>query len=101
MNQTIYDHPDITTDNKKFKSAFISNTISEDCLIIEVEAYDDIGYNALNTTVEAFDTFYDELNEILTENFNRINKQTRLIRVIINSEIEHTEYILTNKGNIY
>lgn len=101
MNQNLYDHPEIKTTNKKFKSVFITDIFSEDCLILEVEANDDIGYNAINTTVDALDTFYDELNEIILENYKIINKQTKLIRVIINSEIEHMEYILTSDGNIY
>lgn len=98
MNPSIYDHPSIKTTNKKFKSVFISREYFEDCLIVAVEAYDDIGYNALNTTIDEFDTFYDEINKIIIENFTKINSKTNNIRVIIHSDIYPTEYILTKDG---
>lgn len=82
-------------------NVFISNEIFEDCLIINVEAYDDFGYEMLNTTVEKFDEFYSKLNGIIFTHFKQINNKTDKVRVCIYSDVYPTQYILTNEGERY
>lgn len=82
----------------RMKSVFITNTFFENCLIINVEAYDEMGYNAINTSVKQFDDFYDALNKYILDNFNKINSKTDKVRVCIYSAVYPTEYILTKDG---
>lgn len=98
MNQSIYDRKDIKTVDKRFKSVFPTTSYTEDCLIVGVEAYDELGYNTLNTSVDRFDRFYNKLNKILLDNFNKLNPKTDKIRVIIYSDVYPSEYILTESG---
>ena len=79
---------------------FVTERIFEDCLVIEVDAYDDTGYNAINTNVSRFDRFYDYLNRTILANFEKINNQTDAVRVCVYGAYR-VEYILTNDGRVY
>lgn len=89
------------SENPAFNSVAITDHYSEGALIIGVEAYDDVGYEALNTTVENFNKFYDDLNKHIIENFTKINSETDSIRVRVYSEVYPTQYIITKDGDIY
>jgi|SRR5699024_927701 len=101
MAKSIYEMPEIKTKDKRFKSVFVTDQYFENCLIVGVEAYDNVGYNALNTTIQRFDDFYMAINKLLVENFEHINQKTDKVRVIIHSEMRTNEYILTKSGEIF
>lgn len=100
MEKSLYELLEIKRKNSTLKSVFITNEIFEDCLILNVEAYDNTGFNALNTSVARFDNFYDYLNKTIKENFDKINDKTDMIRVCIYSAYDG-QYIITKDGNIY
>lgn len=100
MNKSLYETLDMKRKNSTLKSVFVTKDIFEGCIIINVEAYDTTGYNAINTTVSKFDKFYDYLNKTILENFETVNNITDMVRVCVYG-IYRTEYILTMDGKVF
>lgn len=89
------------TRDDRFKSVFITNQYFEDCLIIHVEPYDEVGYQTINGSDRVFDTFLQDLNKILIDNFDTINPKTNLIRINIHAETTPHQYILSKNSKTY
>lgn len=100
MSESLYDLLEMKRKNSTLKSVFVTNKMFEDCLVVNVEAYDNTGFKALETTVSKFDKFYDYLNKTLLANFELLNDKSDMIRVCIYSTYR-TEYIITKKGKIF
>ena len=98
MEKTLYDLLGVKRKNSTLKSVFVTNKIFEDCLVLEVEAYDDTGFNALETSVTKFDKFTEYLDKVILDNFEKINNQSDMVRVCVYG-IYRCEYILTKSGN--
>ena len=97
MEKSLYELLNMTREKSTLKSVFISDKVFENCIIVNVEAYDDTGYNALNTTPYRFDRFCEYLDKILLDNYSLIAARGLDIRVCIYS-IHRSEYILTKTG---
>lgn len=100
MNRTLYGLLGYTKKNSSLKSVFLTNRYFENCLIINVEAYDETGYNAINTSNGKFDKFIHYLNRILFNNFSQINNYTDKIRVNVHGE-RSFQYILNKNGQMF
>ena len=100
-NLTLYDFLKMSTNKSSLRSVFITDIVSENCLIINVEAYDSTGYNSLNTTVTNFDKFTTYLNKMILKNYNGLIGQAEHIRINIYSDVYPIQYILTKDGNIF
>jgi hypothetical protein len=100
MNKSLYELLNMNRRQSTLKSVFVSNRISENCVIVNVEAYDETGYNALNTTPYKFDKFCAYLDKTLLDNYSLIAGQDLNIRVCIYG-IYRVEYILTRSGTVF
>lgn len=99
MAISLYELLEIKRKNSTLKSVFVTSEVFEDCLVVNVEAYDDTGCNALNTSVSRFDKFTDYLNRTIKNNFDKINNKTDMIRVNVYSEAYPVQYIIAKNGN--
>ena len=97
MEKSLYELLNMTREKSTLKSVFISNKVFENCIIVNVEAYDDTGYNALNTTPYRFDQFCEYLDKTIMNNYSLIATRGLDIRVCIYS-IYSVQYILTKTG---
>lgn len=97
MEKSLYELLNMTREKSTLKSVFISDKVFENCIIVNVEAYDDTGYNALNTTSYRFNQFCEYLDKTLLDNYSLIAARGLDIRVCIYS-LHRVEYILTKKG---
>ena len=97
MNKSLYDILGYKAKHSVLKSVFVTNKIFENCLIVNVEAYDDTGYRALNTSVSNFDRFTDYLDKIIDKHFSKIHDGDA-IRVCIYG-LHPVEYIRHKEGD--
>ena len=100
MNKSLYELLNMNRKRSTLKSVFISDQIFENCIIVTVEAYDDTGYNALNTTPYKFDRFCAYLDKTLLNNYSSIAGHGLDIRVCIYGTYR-VEYILTRSGTVF
>lgn len=100
METSLYELLNMNRKNSTLRSVFVSDRISENCIIVNVEAYDETGYNALETTPYKFDRFCEYLDRTLLDNYSLIADRGLDIRVCIYSIYRH-EYILTKTGARY
>lgn len=99
-NRSLHDVLGMKSERSTLKSVFITPEFFEGSLVIEVEAYDDTGYQAINSTPSRFDEFYDYLNRTIISNFDKINNKTDRIRVNIHGN-EHFQYIITRNNQVF
>lgn len=99
-NNTLYKALGMNAQNSSLKSVFITPKFFEGCLVVEVEAYDETGYQAINSTPSRFDKFYDYLNRTIVSNFDIINNKTDKIRVNIYGH-QHFQYIITKDNQVF
>lgn len=97
MEASLYELLNMTREKSTLKSVFISNEVFENCITVNVEAYDDTGYNALNTTPYRFNQFCEYLDKTIMNNYSLIAARGLDIRVCIYS-LHRVEYILTKTG---
>lgn len=99
-NDSLYEILEMKTKNSTLKSVFITPQFFEGCLVLEVEAYDNTGFQAINSSASRFDKFYDYLNRIIISNFDKINTKTDKIRVNIYG-VQHFQYIITKDNQVF
>ena len=85
----------------RFNSVFITKRYFEESLILEVEPYDEIGDKTLNESVKQFNKFYNDLNNVIIKNFEKINPNTDSILINFYTNLTQSHHIITKDGAIY
>lgn len=100
MNNSLYEVLGMKNKRSSLKSVFVTPEFFEGCLVINVEAYDETGYNAINSSSSQFNDFVKYLNQIIFSNFNKINNKTDKVRVNIYGN-QNYQYILTSRREVF
>lgn len=97
MNQQLSNLLRTKRKNTILKSVFVTNEFIDKMRLIEIEAYDKTGYNALNTSISRYDKAMLTIEKALTKYFS--DKEEKILVRVCSDEygiIENIFYV--NKG---